>query len=82
MADEEEVQEIKTVTSYEATENNLKVIKTPDKIVPVTVSYDIPDIKNQIAKIDGAIELWQAKRKPLQDIIDKYTELNPVPKEE
>lgn len=82
MADEIIINEIKIVTSYEATDNNLKIIKTPNKIVPVTESYDIPSITSEIAKIDSAIESWQNKRKPLQDIIDKYNELNIVKKKE
>jgi antitoxin component of MazEF toxin-antitoxin module len=73
----EELEATNITTSYEVTKDNLKVIKTPEKIVPIVEQYDLNEIRNQIARIDGAIELWNAKRKPLQDIIDKYEEIKP-----
>ena len=70
--------EIKITTEYEATKDNLKVIKTPDKIVAEEQTYNINEIKLQVEKINAVIELWNNKKKPLQDIIDKYEEIKPV----
>ena len=76
MADEiiSEVDATKISTTYETSEKFLKVIQTPDKIVPVEKVYNIEEIQNEIEKIDGAIQAWNDKRKPLQDILDKYNE--------
>ena len=76
MADEiiSEVDATKISTTYRVNEKNLWVIETPDKIVPVEKVYNIEEIQNEIEKIDGAIQAWNDKRKPLQDILDKYNE--------
>lgn len=41
---------------------------------PVTAStiYVITDVEAEIAKIDAAIATWEAKRAPLQAILDEY----------
>ena len=39
------------------------------------VSYNIAELQAKIDKYDGVIAQWEAKKKPLQDIIDKYNQL-------
>lgn len=76
MADEEKV--IEYDIKYEVSTTDLKIIRTPSEVIPVTESYNIDLIKAELIKIDNAIAQWQDKRKPLQDILDKYTELKPA----
>jgi len=39
------------------------------------VSYNIAELQAKIDKYDGVIAQWEAKKKPLQAIIDKYNQL-------
>ena len=39
------------------------------------VSYNIAELQAKIDKYDGVIAQWEAMKKPLQDIIDKYNQL-------
>ena len=39
------------------------------------VSYNIAELQAKIDKYDGVIAQWEAKKKPLQTIIDKYNQL-------
>ena len=55
------------------------ITETTYNEIPVNqTSINIDDIKAKIAKIDSAIEQWNMKRRPLQLLVDKYDELNPV----
>jgi hypothetical protein len=74
--------EVSIITTYEVVDNVLKVVKTPDKVVPTEEVYDIVLIQEEIAKINNAIEQWQAKKAPLQAIIDLYEANKPVVVEE
>jgi len=76
MADEimSEVDATKISTTYETSEKFLKVIQTPDKIVPVEKVYNIEEIQAQIDKDTAARDAWQAKIDANQAILDKYNE--------
>ena len=76
--DKDPIEQVKVNRSYERDNNTLKVVDTPEEVIPTVKSYNINDIKNQITKIDRAIKEWEDKKAPLQLIIDKYEELNPV----
>ena len=39
------------------------------------VSYNIAELQAKIDKYDGVMAQWEAKKKPLQAIIDKYNQL-------
>jgi len=39
------------------------------------ISYDITAIIEEIKKIDSVIEQWEAKKAPLQLLVDKYNEI-------
>jgi len=72
---EEQIIEPKYQTKYEATDKTLKKIETPNEIIPNETSYNIDEIQAQIDKIDGTIAEWEAKKAPLQEIINKHKEL-------
>jgi hypothetical protein len=74
---EEELQVDKTIweTSYTAKEKTLTKTETPEKIVPLKKSYDIEETQRKIDKIDGVTAQWEAKKAPLQEIIDKHQEV-------
>ena len=81
MADEILNEEVKITTTYEADESVLKVIATPEKIVPVEKVYNIEEIKEQLEKYKNARAQWHAKIAPLQAILDKYEEIKPAVEE-
>jgi len=56
----------------------LVVERTHENPVTEVETHDIAAIQIDIARIDGVIELWQAKRAPLQEIIDEYDGLEVV----
>ena len=74
----EPIEEPKYKTTYETTEDTLKKVKTPLEIIPNETSYNIADIQKQINKIDDVISKWEAKKAPLQEIINKHKELYKV----
>ena len=39
------------------------------------VSYNIAELQAKIDKYDGVIAQWEAKKKPLQEIINKFNAL-------
>jgi len=64
--------EIKT---YKKTEGFLVIERTHDKPVVHSDSYNIEQAQAKLDKIDGVIALWEAKKVPLQEVIDKYNEI-------
>lgn len=74
-----EEEAVQIVTTYEVEGTTLKEVKTPDKVVAEVKTYNVENIKEEIAQIDNAIAQWEAKKAPLQAIVDKYEELNPTP---
>lgn len=79
--EEETTETNKIITTYEVEGSNLKEIRTPEEIQPEVISYDITATIAEIEKIDLVIEQWEAKKAPLQLLVDKYNELNPVVEE-
>jgi len=69
--------EIKT---YSTEEGKLIVERTHGKPVVHTDSYLIKDAEVEIAKINSVIALWENKKQPYQDIVNKYDEIKPQPK--
>jgi len=59
---------------YNADEGVLQKVLTPNKVAVTTQAYNISEIQARIDKIDNVIDLWEAKRAPLQAIVDKYNE--------
>lgn len=53
----------------------LIIERTPERPKTLTTTFVITEIEAEIAKIDGVIELWQAKKAPLQAIVDEYVEM-------
>ena len=76
------MEETKYQTKYEATKDTLKRIDTPEEIIPNEKSYNIDEIQKQIDRIDNAISQWEAKKAPLQEIINKHKEVYVEPVEE
>ncbi|MCK5013764.1 MAG: hypothetical protein KAS66_08080 [Candidatus Omnitrophica bacterium] len=74
----EEIPAVVITTEYRVTNGTLTKEDTPDVPVKISKSWNIEHELKQIAKIDNAISLWQAKRKVHQDIVDKYNEEKPV----
>jgi hypothetical protein len=66
----------KTITTWEVEGETLKEIITPTEIEPNIILHDIKKAQEEIAKIDLAIEQWEAKKAPLQLLVDKYNEIN------
>jgi len=52
--------------------DTLIIKRMRERPVEEVVVHDIARIQNDINRIDGVIALWQAKREPLQAIIDEY----------
>ena len=83
MPEETTQEQVNIITTYEAQGDNLKIIKTPEKVIPTEESYNIASVREELARIDNVIAQWEAKKAPLQAIIDKYNEVNaPVLEEE
>ena len=68
-------EEIKTITTWEVEGEILKEIVTPTAIEPNIILHDIKKAQEEIAKIDLVIEQWEAKKAPLQLLVDKYNEI-------
>ena len=69
-------EEIKTITTWEVEGETLKEIVTPTAIEPNIILHDIKKAQEEIARIDLVIEQWEAKKAPLQLLVDKYNEIN------
>ena len=69
-------EEIKTITTWEVEGETLKEIITPTAIEPNIILHDIKKAQEEIARIDLVIEQWEAKKAPLQLLVDKYNEIN------
>ena len=65
------------IITYEF-EDNALVMETTHKDPTVQKKvYIVSDAQAKISKINNVIALWEAKKVPYQDIIDKYNELKP-----
>ena len=71
---EEQLKEdtIKYTKEYSVNNDILTETSTPDKIVADVKTYDIKNIRAEIAKIDNVIAIWEEKKKKLTDILDLY----------
>ena len=62
-----------TYTKEYSVNNDILIeTSTPDKIVADVKTYDIKNIRAEIAKIDNVIAIWEEKKKKLTDILDLY----------
>jgi len=68
------VEVVNVIRSYEAREKTLKIVDTPDKIVPVETVYNIDEVQARIEKNTNARDQWQALIDADQAILDKYEE--------
>lgn len=66
--------EIKT---FSAKDNILTIEKTHSKPTIQLETYSVAELQKKIAKINSVISLWEAKKKPYQDLIDLYNEHKP-----
>ena len=75
---EEEIIDVNpAIITYKFEENAL-VMETTHKDPTVQKKvYIVSDAQAKISKINNVIALWEAKKVPYQDIIDKYNELKP-----
>ena len=73
--EEETTETNKTITTWEVEGETLKEIITPTEIEPNIILHDIKKAQEEIAKIDSVIEQWEAKKAPLQLLVDKYNEI-------
>lgn len=64
--------EIKT---YKKFAGSLVIERTHSKPVVHLESHNIKHAQKMIDKFDNVIAQWEAKKKPYQDIIDKYNSL-------
>jgi hypothetical protein len=71
----EEKDKIKEIITEKIEGDNLIKEITYDKIPTKIEIIDINNIKAKINKIDSAIKQWESKKKPLQDLVDKYDNL-------
>ena len=71
---EEQLKEdtIKYTKEYSVNNDILIETSTPDKIVADVKTYDIKNVRAEIAKIDNVIAIWEEKKKKLTDILDLY----------
>ena len=68
----EEETTIKYTKEYSANNDVLIETSTPNKIVADVKTYDIKNVRAEIAKIDNVIAIWEEKKKKLTDILDLY----------
>ena len=73
--EEETTETNKIITTWEVEGETLKEIITPTEIEPNIILHDIKKAQEEIAKIDSVIEQWEAKKAPLQLLVDKYNEI-------
>ena len=60
------------IVTERAGENSIIIETTYDSIPTQVQVVDINEVRRKLSKIDGAIAQWEAKRKPFQDVLDKY----------
>lgn len=63
------------IITYKKNDTMLMIETTHAIPVIKTESHSIEAAQKQIAKFDDVIAIWTAKKKPYQDIIDKYNEI-------
>ena len=63
------------IKNYSKKDGMLEIETTHKDPVVNTKSYNIGQMQAKIAKIQGVIDLWEAKKAPYQAIIDKYNSL-------
>ena len=73
--EEEHVDPNPPIVKYKKKDGVLEIETTHATPVVKTESHNIESAQGQIAKLDGVIALWEAKKKVHQDIIDKYNGL-------
>ena len=69
------VEVVNVIRSYEAREKTLKIVDTPDKIVPVETVYNIEEVRARMEKNINARNQWQILIDADQAIIDKFNEI-------
>ena len=76
---EEQLKEdtIKYTKEYSANNDILIETSTPNKIVADVKTYDIKNVRAEIAKIDNVIAIWEEKKKKLTDILCLYNTNKP-----
>jgi hypothetical protein len=72
---EEPIDDNPEIKTYKKIDGALVIEKTHGKPIIHTESHKIEEMQAQIDKIDGVIALWIEKKKPYQDIINKYEEI-------
>lgn len=65
-------EDVVITTEITAADDVLIIKETPSEPVPIVTTYNLAEIRAEIARIDGAIAAWNEKRAPLQAIIDQY----------
>ena len=63
------------IKNYTKKDGVLEIDITHKDPVVNTKSYNIEQMQAKIEKIQGVIDLWEAKKAPYQAIIDKYNSL-------
>ena len=66
------------IITYSGAEGTLTRETTYADPKPIIKAYNIADIQAKITKIDSVISIWEAKKTPLQAIIDKYNEVKSI----
>ena len=59
-------------TTYEADNDGLNVIETPDVPVPKTTRHSIRELRAEKARCTAAIGSWQEKKAAIQVLIDAW----------
>lgn len=76
MEEIEQIDEPNEIIVEKVEGNSLVKEITYDEIPIRREVIDINEINKKLEKIDSAIEQWNSKRKPLQDILDRFNELS------
>lgn len=63
------------IVKYKKKDGVLEIETTHATPVVKTKSHSIEAVQASVDKIDGVIALWEAKKVPHQNIIDKYNEI-------
>jgi len=72
--EEPEIDTNPEIKTYIAKDNVLTIEKTHGQPVVKTESHKVEELQAKIAKFDRVIAIWEAKKKPYQDLINKYNE--------
>ena len=72
----EEIEDVNPeIVTYKTEEGKLIIEKT-HKTPKVNIeNYSIAELQGKIARINNVISIWEAKKKPYQDLINKYNEI-------